>query len=63
MVGRVTSCAYSPTLSKVVGLAYVPASMAEPSSQISIKVDGGKIVTASVVSIPFFDPDNAQQEL
>ena len=63
MVGRVTSCSYSPTLKMAIGLAYVPISMAEPATQITIKVDGGKKITVTVVSLPFYDPANARQEL
>ena len=63
MVGRVTSCEYSPTLDKPVGLAYAPPGKAEAGSQIVIKSTGGVRVTADVVDLPFYDPDNRRQEL
>ncbi len=63
MVGRVTSCEYSPTLDKPVGLAYAPPEKAEAGSQIVINSTGGVKVTADVVDLPFYDPDNRRQEL
>ncbi len=63
ILGRVTSCALSPTLNKVIGLAYVAPDQAEPGSRFDIKIDGGKIVHGEVVSLPFYDPDNQRQEL
>ena len=63
MVGRVTSCNYSPTLEKAVGLAYVPLDSAAPGSSITIKSHGGLLVPATIVPLPFYDPDNQRQEL
>lgn len=63
MVGRVTSCEYSPTLDKPVGLAYAPPEKSEAGKQIVIKSTGGIRVTADVVDLPFYDPDNRRQEI
>ncbi|MDH3266932.1 MAG: aminomethyltransferase, partial [Gammaproteobacteria bacterium] len=63
MTGRVTSCDYSPTLDKPVGLAYVPPEKTAAGSKIVIKCTGGVRVTADVVDLPFYDPDNERQEL
>ncbi len=63
MVGRVTSCEYSPTLEKPVGLAYAPCEKTEAGSQVVIKSTGGVRVTADVVDLPFYDPGNRRQEL
>lgn len=63
MVGRVTSCNYSPTLGKPVGLAYVPPSMSEPGERLWIKSTGGVKVIAEVVATPFYDPQTLRQEL
>ncbi|MFT6725368.1 MAG: sarcosine oxidase subunit alpha [Arenicella sp.] len=63
MTGRVTSCNYSPTLKKIIGLAYVPLNKAPPNSVVEIKCDQGIRVSATVVRLPFYDPDNQQQEL
>jgi sarcosine oxidase subunit alpha len=63
MVGRVTSCNYSPTLDKIIGLAYVPPGDAQAGSQLTIKSTGGVLVCATVTELPFFDPANQRQEL
>jgi len=63
MVGRVTSCNFSPTLKMPVGLAYVPTRTATAGSEITIKSTGGVLVTAEVVKLPFYDPDNLRQEI
>ncbi len=63
MTGRVTSCEMSPTLNKPIGLAYVVPEKAEVGSQIDIRSTGGLLVTAEVVDLPFYDPENQRQEL
>ncbi|HKP22562.1 MAG TPA: glycine cleavage T C-terminal barrel domain-containing protein, partial [Dongiaceae bacterium] len=63
IVGRVTSAVRSPSLNKVVGLAYVHPSDGEPGRQFDIKVDGGKRITGVVTKYPFYDPDNKRQEM
>ncbi len=63
MIGRVTSCGRSPTLGKIVGLAYVPPGLAEPGSRFTIRCDHGADVIAHAVATPFYDPDNERQEL
>ena len=54
---------YSATLGQIIGLAYAGADQAEPGMRIPIRVDGGQVVQATVVQLPFFDPDNQRQEL
>ncbi|MHC5351454.1 FAD-dependent oxidoreductase [Metapseudomonas furukawaii] len=61
--GNVTSCEYSATLGRIIGLAYAGADQAEPGSLIPIRVEGGAVVQATVVQLPFYDPDNLRQEL
>jgi len=63
IAGRVTSVTRSPTLGKVVGLAYLPPDLAEPGKRFSIRVDGGRMVVAETVPVPFYDPENKRQEL
>ncbi len=63
IVGRITSVVKSPTLGKVVGLAYLPLDMTETGHRFEIRVDGGTMVAAEVVPTPFYDPDNARQDL
>ena len=61
--GRVTSAVVSPTLGKVVGLAYVPADLAEPGARFTIRVEKGALVAATVAPTPFYDPETARQEV
>ena len=63
ITGRVTSVAYSPNLDKIIGLAYVAPDQSEPGNRIDIRVDGGRMVGATVATLPFFDPDGARQEV
>lgn len=61
--GNVTSCEYSQTLGQIIGLAYCAAEQSAPGSQIPIRVEGGEVVQATVVKLPFFDPETQRQEL
>lgn len=63
ITGRVTSCAFSPILEKVIGLAYVAPDQAEVGGRFAIKLDAGRLVEAEVAALPFYDPDNKRQEL
>ncbi|MGI9452410.1 MAG: glycine cleavage T C-terminal barrel domain-containing protein, partial [Geminicoccaceae bacterium] len=63
IVGRVTSAVRSPTLKKVIGLAYVAADQAELGQRFRIKIEGGRMIDAEIVPLPFYDPDNQRQEL
>lgn len=63
MTGRVTSCNYSPTLNKPLGLAFVEPDQAEAGSHFKIKSSGGVMVDAMVVELPFYDPETQRQEL
>ncbi|CAI8791605.1 hypothetical protein EMIT0P253_10540 [Pseudomonas sp. IT-P253] len=61
--GSVTSCEYSATLGKIIGLAYAGIDQSQPGQRIPIRVEGGILLQAEVVKLPFFDPDNQRQEL
>jgi sarcosine oxidase subunit alpha len=63
IVGSVTSCEFSPTLQKIIGLAYVHPEDAAAGSQIVIRIESGVCAQARVVKTPFYDPDNARQSL
>ena len=63
IIGRVTSVTRSPTLGKVVGLVYLPPEMYATGSRFEIRVDGGQMIGAEVVPLPFYDPDNKRQEM
>jgi sarcosine oxidase subunit alpha len=61
--GNVTSCEYSQTLGQIIGLAYCAPEQATPGQQIPIRVEGGEVVQATVVKLPFYDPESQRQEL
>ncbi|OPZ09880.1 MAG: Aminomethyltransferase [candidate division BRC1 bacterium ADurb.BinA292] len=63
MIGRVTSIAYSPTLKRTIGLAYLPPSMTAPDTRFTIRADGGELVPAQVCRIPFYDPAGERQRM
>jgi sarcosine oxidase subunit alpha len=54
--GRVTSSRWSAEVGKVIGMAWVPADLAEDGTPLSIKVNGG-LERAHVRLQPFFDPE------
>jgi aminomethyltransferase len=55
-VGQVTSARFSPQLGGVIGMAWVPASLAKDGSRVTI-ADKGRRLHADVVTKPFYDPD------
>ena len=63
IVGRITSAVHSPSLNKVVGLAYVHPTDAMPDSIFEIKIAGGRRIQGRVVALPFYDPENKRQEM
>jgi aminomethyltransferase len=52
-VGSVTSGTWSPTFEKALGLAYVPAALAEPGTPLALDVRG-RALDAAVVPTPFY---------
>jgi aminomethyltransferase len=52
VIGRVTSGTQSPVLGKGIGIAYVPAELSKPGSEIYMEVRG-KLLKAKVVKMPF----------
>jgi sarcosine oxidase subunit alpha len=63
IMGRVTSAVRSPTLGKVIGLAYVAPDQGEIGQRFRIRIERGEVVEAEVVPVPFYDPENRRQEL
>lgn len=63
IVGRVTSAVFSPTLNKVIGLAYLPVTKSSAGTHFQIRIDGGRMIEAQVIAIPFYDPENQRQEM
>jgi sarcosine oxidase, subunit alpha len=61
IAGRVTSVTISPTLGRVIGLAYVKPEQSKIGSSIEIRVDRAEMIRATVVRTPFYDPENQRQ--
>lgn len=61
--GRVTSVSHSPSLKKIIGLAFVSPDKSEAGQKIQIKLSNSKLVEAQVCQTPFYDPDNKRQEM
>jgi sarcosine oxidase subunit alpha len=55
-VGQVTSARRSPVLGATIGMAWVPAALAEDGTQITIS-DEGRQLTAQIQTQPFYDPE------
>jgi len=62
MAGRVTSCEFSPTLGKTIGLATIRPDLAEEGASLRIRCDGGTMVEAKVAKLPFYDPSGGRQK-
>ena len=62
IAGRITSAMRSPTIGRVIGLAFVQPDQAESGIQFDIRRPNGELVPALVAKIPFYDPENARQD-
>ena len=63
MTGFVTSVVRSPTLEKVIGMAYAAPDQSESGSVIAILLASGETVEARVCAPHFYDPENKRQEM
>jgi sarcosine oxidase subunit alpha len=61
IAGRVTSIAFSESLGRYVGLAFVPPDMAQEGRSFDIRAEGGRVVVARIVKTPFYDPAAERQ--
>ncbi|MBD2019031.1 aminomethyl transferase family protein, partial [Leptolyngbya sp. FACHB-36] len=62
IAGRVTSIAFSPTLQRYIGLAFVSPDLSKVGQRLLIRVSDGTMVSAIVSPTPFYDPENARQK-
>jgi aminomethyltransferase len=53
VVGEVTSGTWSPTLGEAIALAYVPAALAKPGTELAVEIRG-QAQPATVVKRPFY---------
>jgi sarcosine oxidase, subunit alpha len=58
--GRVTSCRVSTALGRAVGMAWVPAKLAEDGAEIDMS-SNGRVVRGRVATAPFYDPEGERQ--
>lgn len=56
LLGRVTSARYSPTLEKTIGLGWVNSEYAASGSRLTLRTNG-HLAQATVVEVPFYDPE------
>jgi len=63
IAGFVTSVVRSSNLGRIIGLAYTARDASEPGDAVPIRLDDGRSVDATVVELPFYDPDNRRQEM
>jgi sarcosine oxidase subunit alpha len=59
LTGRVTSARYSPTLEKSIGLGWVRSEYAATGSILTLRTNG-HLAQATVVEVPFYDPEGIQ---
>lgn len=52
-VGRVTSGTFSPTLQKVIAMAYVPVESSSPETSVDVNLRG-TLIPAKIVPLPFY---------
>ncbi|MEP0909966.1 2Fe-2S iron-sulfur cluster-binding protein [Leptolyngbya sp. GB1-A1] len=62
IAGRITSIAYSPSLARHIGLAYVKPELSQVGSQFTVRRSDGFLITATVTPTPFYDPANTRQK-
>jgi len=63
IAGRVTSVAWSPALSKYIGLAMLRPDLAKEGGRFTIRVTDGGLVEATIVKTPFYDAAGRRQKL
>lgn len=59
LAGRVTSARYSPLLEKSIGLGWIRSDYAATGSRLTLRTNG-RLVQATVVDVPFYDPEGIQ---
>jgi len=62
IAGRITSITYSEALGRHVGLVFLVPDLAAEGARFSIRGEGGAMVEAQVVGIPFYDPKGERQK-
>lgn len=63
IAGFVTSVCNSPSVGKVIGLAYAARADSEAGSTITLRASDGSLHPATVCAPHFYDPENKRQEM
>ncbi|MDR3392910.1 MAG: 2Fe-2S iron-sulfur cluster-binding protein [Sulfuriferula sp.] len=61
IAGRITSIAWSPSLQRHIGLAFVRPDLAVENGAIAIRLSDGSMVNARIQPTPFYDPKHSRQ--
>ena len=62
IVGRVTSIARYSNLDHPIGMGFIHPTWAKPGSHLQIRTGPGRLVSAVVAELPFYDPENQRQQ-
>ncbi len=62
LAGRITSIAWSPSLKRHVGLAFIRPDLSAVGTPFQIRLTDGRLVQATVCATPFYDPNNLKQK-
>lgn len=62
IAGRITSIAWSPSMQRHIGLAFVRPDLAVDNNVISVRLSDGSRVKAWIHPTPFYDPKNTRQQ-
>jgi sarcosine oxidase subunit alpha len=63
IIGRITSIAPQSTLGYPLAMAFVEPAMANPGTTVEIRLDNGSMCSATIATMPFYDPDDQRQEM
>ncbi len=63
LVGRITSIVPQSTLGYPIAMALLRPDLAEVGSAVTIRLDDARLAEATVVAMPFYDPDNSRQDV
>ena len=62
IVGRITSIAHRTTLGVPLALGFVHPDASRPGTRIQVQTESRHFAAGTVLSTPFYDPENARQQ-
>ncbi|MFN0317558.1 MAG: 2Fe-2S iron-sulfur cluster-binding protein [Burkholderiales bacterium] len=63
IAGRITSIAFSEALGYHIGLGFIAPELAQEGTKFSVRGEGGQMIEAIVVKLPFYDPAAERQKI